>query len=107
MLKIRFVKSWPKGAWEIFAVDQGERKHTSYKITIEAKTTEESFQIEPAMDVPWHQMESFLPALIEGLSEAGFLAKSPGDIAQLEAVKYHLEDMRKLVFTEKDDGGYL
>lgn len=38
-----------------------------------------------------------LPALHEAITESGFVPKD----TSIEAIKYHLEDMRKIVFKEQ------
>ena len=56
---------------------------------------------EPTLRFNGHDSTQFLQGLTDGLVEAGF---KPDAIKvadeRVEAIKYHLEDMRKLVFKE-------
>ena len=47
-----------------------------------------------------HDGESFLTAMAEALMEFGVLKKI--DAPEIEAIKFHLEDMRRLVFEKKE-----
>lgn len=59
---------------------------------------------EPTFRLSGHQAEQFLQSLAEGLVLSGF---KPDELKvaneTLRATKYHLEDMRKLVFEERVD----
>lgn len=50
---------------------------------------------DPTLTVSGMMSREFLPALANGLAEAGFRHEST-DVGELKATKYHLEDMRKV-----------
>lgn len=53
--------------------------------------------VQPCVSIPFYAAQS----LMDELWQAGCRpSQSVGTVGQLEAVKYHLEDMRKLVFKE-------
>lgn len=52
---------------------------------------------EPTLKMSGIVARDFLPALSQALSDSGYRPKTD-DGKQIDALKYHLEDMRKLVF---------
>jgi hypothetical protein len=57
--------------------------------------------IKPTMTVGWIGGRELLQAIADGLCENGIkAAKAPVVQNELDATKYHLEDMRKLLFYE-------
>lgn len=53
--------------------------------------------VEPCLRIPFEDAQ----ALIDELWQAGLRpSQSLGSVGQIDAVKYHLEDMRRLVFKE-------
>lgn len=59
--------------------------------------------LEPTLTVPWNLSKPLSQALVEALSNDGFVSeRHEGARAKLEAVTGHLEDMRKLVFERRD-----
>lgn len=52
----------------------------------------------PVLNLSPHNAQRFLQALWD----AGLRPNDEGSVGQLAAVKYHLEDMRKLVFANTD-----
>lgn len=101
-LKIRFQKNWSYNAWEVFVFDSSDyAKKFKITITSEIKEKAQRFEaVEPVARLEMSEAEDFIAAMIEGLSEAGLLSTRPGDVAHVESIKYHLEDMRKLVFKD-------
>lgn len=99
-MKIRFSKNWATHSWEVFVFDRA-RMGYEYKIKIE-KTgpmeLPEYRKLEPAAEIDIQDFPDLIKEVLEGLSDAGLLASTPESLAQVEAIKYHLEDMRKLVF---------
>jgi hypothetical protein len=48
------------------------------------------------------EFEQIVPALIEGLAEAGLMGASSATKSELDATIRHLEDMRKITFKHLD-----
>lgn len=85
-----------RNAWEIALWDKD--RQTSYTIEFKShKVDNEDIQIETTLilDDP-NQME-ILKSLAEALYQIGILPGTATE-AELKATKYHLEDMRKMVF---------
>lgn len=106
-MKIRFQKNYATLTWDMWFV-WDQNIHYDYKITVTKsdKPVDEKdrrhLRREPDAQFRMDLFaDELLPAFLEGLAEAGFLAAKPGDIAHVDSLKYHLEDMRRLVF---DDG---
>jgi hypothetical protein len=58
--------------------------------------------LDPTLSFVHHHATQFLQTLADGLAESGFLPKLTEKMqGELGAIKYHLEDMRILVFKEK------
>ena len=73
-------------------------RHIAYATNIEFKVVEEGSLIpEPLLNLD----ETDAQGLMNELWKAGVRPTEEGTIGQLEAVKYHLEDMRSLVFGGK------
>lgn len=104
-MKIRFQKNWAHNSYDMWLVWE-QRHHYDIKITVtESKELiDEDARMyktrEPDARIKMDIFQRILPALLDGLAEAGFMAVRPADVAHLESIKYHLEDMRKLVFEE-------
>ena len=74
---------------------------------IEAKSVDRGSRMVPAMTLDWHDDE-LLQAIVDGLHDHGIRATQEPIIKnELTAIKYHLEDMRTLIFKGKevDDAG--
>ena len=58
--------------------------------------------LEPSLIIPRHKCNEFMSSLATALVEAGY---KPDELKahdrQVEAIKYHLEDLRKLIFKGK------
>lgn len=67
-------------------------------MTMEVTTTTTDEYIGPSLTLKQQEAQRLLDALIDaGLTPT----REPAKVGEIEAVKYHLEDMRKLVFVER------
>ena len=92
---------------DVYIYSRGNNGTVNYSIRedggIEAKEVPEAVEykeIKPFMSIPGIMWEDLVLALTEQLPD---ISKREID-AELKATKYHLEDMRRLVFKGSDDG---
>ena len=82
---------------------KGSELTTVHPIDLMLTTTINSWETpEPTLTFSGHDSIQFLQGLADGLAEVGFrpdILKASDK--ELSATRYHLEDMRKLVFKEK------
>lgn len=98
MFKVHFDKKFT-GETVIYLVEYspGDRQRTRYEISIKPMgNAQAGIILEPSFVVD-ERFEGLIPALAEGLQEAG-LVPSNATATELAATKRHLEDMRSLVF---------
>lgn len=59
--------------------------------------------VEPSLFIPRGLASGFLEAVLDAIEREGIKSKSTATVeGLLEATKYHLEDMRKLVFSKEE-----
>ncbi len=98
-MKIYFEqKQWANetNVW-ITAEDKNGNLHTVKPMEMIFESHEPSKQTGPSLRFSGHFSREFFPAFQEAIIEAGYSVKKP----DVEALKNHLEDMRKLVFEAK------
>lgn len=100
-MKIKlYIETQPwKDQLNIYMVLKDHNGHRQYAkpVRFEFASANSGLIAEPTFTFTDDLAREFLPALSNALAESGFRAETP-DAAQLEATKFHLEDMRKLVF---------
>ena len=76
----------------------GAIKNDNYRGTIQMEKVDAGFQMDRSMCLSVDKAQK----LMDDLWHCGLRpSQSIGSVGQLDAVKYHLEDMRKLVFKGK------
>lgn len=59
--------------------------------------------VSPTLELPWRESESILQGLLDAIINKGYRPTVPiVRESEMNAVKYHLEDMRKLVFEKEE-----
>ena len=83
----------------------GYRDHQDFKVAKPVKLVYEKIDkggdmdVKPTLSIPFHLQSRFLKALLNAIEKQGIKPESTSKIeGLLEATKYHLEDMRKIVF---------
>jgi hypothetical protein len=84
----------------VVAEDANGKRHIAKPIQLVFEEHNPSLVAEPTLTLSGQIGQTFLPALHTALTENGF-GKSVKD-ESVEAIKYHLEDMRALVFEKKE-----
>ncbi len=89
--------------YDVFIYDDiADHQVTLFKVKIEKqiKLLSDSYgQMPPSLQIGYRD-NRVIPALLEGLAEAGLIPKMGATEAELTATKKHLEDMRALAFEE-------
>lgn len=90
---------------EIFLVEKAKSERVPLKITVEKqKPAPAGFHIEPSLVLDKEEFQEIASALYSAVSESGlFTIKEDATTSELKATKYHLEDMRALVFEEREN----
>lgn len=90
-----YIARWCEGEWcEYITKINGEQS--------ELKRAELHETIKPSMVFYSGMAEQIMQSFADACEKNGFRAKgSPILVNELTAIKYHLEDMRKLIFKEK------
>jgi len=98
-----------EGIIEIFLIQKDNIKNTRTFLTYEDGNFIAhvlpigELGVKPLLRLPWMLSESFLQAMANKLSELGIRPEGKPVLEnELTATKYHLEDMRKLVFEEEN-----
>ena len=100
MIKAHIAYSMMSDKVEIFIVDKKSNERFPYKITLDPLPPVSSgVMIEPSISLEKEEFAEIAAALAKAAVEVGLhkTIESAND-TELRATKYHLEDMRKLVF---------
>lgn len=87
----------------------GHRDHQNFQLAKPVKLEYEKadeldMDIEPTLFIPFHLQSVFLKTLLKAMENQGIKPESTSKIeGLLEATKYHLEDMRTIVFDRKNE----
>jgi hypothetical protein len=94
-------KAWNQttAVWLVAENERGERLMAK-PMPLIFEPFDESKIIEPSLEFTGAIARQFFPALYDALVEAGYAKKQKDE--SVDAIKYHLEDMRKLVFEGGD-----
>lgn len=94
LLKFYINRNIASDSFELYLkrLDRGSGISIATNITFIKKP--DSFVVPPLANLREEEAQN----LLEELWKAGFRPKEVGTAGQLDSVKYHLEDMRKLVF---------
>lgn len=85
---------WERRGDKIAVVEPMELKFT--------ETAEGAFLTQPSLRIPYHMAPGFFKALAEVMDKEGIKTENDHKIqGLLEATKFHLQDMRKLLKLEK------
>lgn len=101
MLEIHLERNIYKGAWEFFVFERLDDQKIPYKITVEKLNAIDILtEVNPSMTfrMPESQLKDIIDKICTCFSKAGFLVQNKEALDELKATKYHLEDMRQLVF---------
>lgn len=103
-MKLVLQRSFSRDGWSVCAHEYDSNGfRIPIKITIERGKPVSPYDIaEESLFLPGGNITTIVQALIDGLSEAGFLATSTPQKLQIEAMGRHLEDMRTLVFEKRE-----
>lgn len=84
---------------DVFIVDEKEdgTRLLAKPMNLCFEEMKESLKHKPSLSFSGPMGREFLPKLAQGLAEYGYRPRSD-DAQELKATKYHLEDMRKMVF---------
>src|SRR4030066_1079553 len=78
---------------------EGGRQFVALPIDLNFKEHQEGQRQEPSLILPRFMAEEFMNALAEALDEMGVKTDQDAKlVGTLDAIRYHLEDMRQLVF---------
>lgn len=95
-----FFKPNYKNCWQFRAGKlDAQNRYTPLKITIEEMPPINDGQMIPQeslLDIPVEDMMSIVDAIAEALELAGLKQNTQATMAELKAVRFHLDDMRKL-----------
>lgn len=95
-----FFKPNYKARWQFRAGKlDAQNRYTPFKITIEELMPIDDGQFIPEeslLDIPMEDIMAIVDALAEALEMAGLKQNTQATVAELKAVRCHLEDMRKL-----------
>lgn len=96
----------PMGGLSILLFEENKMSGKTYvvkPVKIEFVEIDESSAIDPTIKLSMNNSHNFLQSLADAIDEYGIRpSKKPPLENELSAVKYHLEDMRKLVFKETE-----
>lgn len=93
----------------VFIVGQTEGKTFVVKpmeLIMETTAHDPANRMEPSLQLQGEFAREFLPALSDALNASGFKGVESPDTSELKATKYHLEDMRKIVFEPNEPVTY-
>lgn len=93
-----------RNATEVFIVGIGAngQRWVAEPVVLVFSPMEIGKTIDPTLRFEHHHAKQFLQSLADGLAETGFRPDvTKAMVSELEATRYHLEDMRNLVFKEK------
>ena len=105
-MKIKINKQPFSDSLSVLLYSDKDRKRYAVKpVNLIAKEIKEGTSIEPTFSIPSWEAHEFLKSMAELCEEMGIktdkqLQEESKNKGVLEATKYHLEDMRKLVFKE-------
>lgn len=86
---------------DLYLVDERDgKKYFAEPMDLIFKTVNDSEIVKPTLELSGYVAREFLPALSQALSESGYRPKTD-EGKQIEALKYHLEDLRTLVFKKE------
>lgn len=107
-MKIRFYREMHRAGWAFWVMEQRGNAYIPLKITIEKlpeESSDHAFKI-PEDAIKYlneYEARSLFTALTEALEDAGMLQATTAGKKELDATKFHLEDMRKLVFKNENN----
>jgi len=85
--------------------DKPDGRYVVEPMSLVIKRFDHGVDVEPTFRFEEHNGEEFLQSLVNALVSIGY---KPDEVKasdkQVEAIKYHLEDMRRLVFKEEGNG---
>lgn len=96
-------QSFATDSMEIYFFDRGPNyKAVALPMDLVFKKMEEGKEYEPSLRIPGLMLPGFLKALVSALDKSGVRSPSVDKVeGELKATKYHLDDMRRLVFKRR------
>lgn len=103
MIETRIERSWAKDGFDLWIFKRANNKcYLAEPINLKFKEMPETFVLpSPTIEMHYDFAIDFLRSMAEELKRHGYNVFEPDAISkELKSTKYHLEDMRKLVFNK-------